>query len=64
MNNIDHMPATCSLTTAEFRDREAVLFAEFRSAVIETEELEDGYAFRLPGNGESIELGGKLIMAG
>ena len=63
MKDLDNIPTACSLTTAEFRDREATLLAQFRSAVIETEELQDGYAFSLPGDSESIELAGKLIMA-
>jgi hypothetical protein len=38
----DSEPIACSLTTAEFRDREATLLAQFKSAVIETEELQNG----------------------
>jgi hypothetical protein len=45
------------------RDREATLFAQFRSAVIETEELQEGYAFRLPSDGEWIGLIAELIVA-
>ena len=63
MKNLDNTPIACALTTAEFRDREAMLFAQFKSAVVETEELQDGYAFRLPGDGESISLSANLIMA-
>jgi hypothetical protein len=63
MKKLNDVPTACSLTTAEFRDREAILFAEFRSAVVEIEELQDGYAFSLRGDGESIALAGKLIMA-
>ena len=57
------MPIACSLTTAEFRDREAKLLAQFRSAVIETEELHEGYAFRLSGDGEWIGLIAELMVA-
>ena len=46
----DDIPIACCLTSAELRDREATLLAQFRSAVIETEELPDGYAFSVPGN--------------
>jgi hypothetical protein len=59
----DSGPIACSLTTAEFRDREATLLAQFKSAVIETEELQNGYAFRLPGDGERIRLVTELIVA-
>ena len=59
----DDMPLACCLTRAELREREATLLAQFRSAVIETEELPDGYAFRVPGNGESITIIAEMIMA-
>jgi hypothetical protein len=59
----DDMPIACCLTSAELREREATLLAKFRSAVIETEELQDGYAFRLPGNGEYFRLLAELLVA-
>jgi hypothetical protein len=59
----DNLPTACSLTTVELRDREATLLAQFRSAVIEIEELQQGYAFRLPGDGGSIGLIAELIVA-
>jgi hypothetical protein len=62
-DRLDNAPIACSLTTVEWRDREATLLAQFRSAVIETEELQEGYAFRLPGDGEWIALIAKLIVA-
>jgi hypothetical protein len=62
-DRLDNTPITCSLTTVEWRDREATLLAQFRSAVIETEELQEGYAFRLPGDGEWIRLTAELIVA-
>jgi hypothetical protein len=62
-DRFDNTPIACSLTTVEWRDREATLLAQFRSAVIETEELQEGYAFRLPGDGEWIGLIAELIVA-
>ncbi len=59
----DDMPIACCLTSAELREREATLLVQFRSAVIETEELQEGYAFRLPGDGEWIGLIAELIAA-
>jgi hypothetical protein len=59
----DDMPIACCLTSAELREREATLLAQFRSAVIETEELPDGYAFRVPGNSESITMIAEMIVA-
>lgn len=62
-NRCDNMPIACSLTTAELRDRETTLLAQFRSVVVETEELQEGYAFRLPGDGERVRLIAELIVA-
>ena len=56
-------PIACSLATVELRDREAKLLDEFRSAVVETEELPDGYAFRLAGDGKWMRLIAELIVA-
>ena len=63
MKHLDNTPIACSLTTAELRDREARVLAQFRSAVIETEELQNGYAFRLSGDGEWIGLIAELMVA-
>ena len=59
----DDRPIACSLTTKQLRDREAALLARFQSAVVEIEELQEGYAFRLPGDGTWIELIAELIVA-
>ena len=62
-DRFDNTPIACSLTTVERRDREATLLAQFRSAVIETEEVQEGCAFRLPCDGEWIGLMAELIVA-
>ena len=59
----DDIPVACCLTSGELREREATLLAQFRSAVIGTEELRDGYAFRVPGDGKWIGLIAELIVA-
>jgi hypothetical protein len=59
----DDMPIGCCLTSAELREREATLLAQFRSAVIETEELPDGYAFRVPGDRKWVAMIAKMIVA-
>ncbi len=59
----DDMPIACCLTSAELREREAMLLAHFRSAVIGIEELRDRYAFRLPGDGKWIAMIAKMIVA-
>jgi hypothetical protein len=63
MKNLDNLRVACSLTTAELREREATLLAQFRSALLKTEELLEGYAFLIPGDGERIRLVAELIVA-
>ena len=63
MNSLESSPIVCSLTNAELCQREAELLTRFKAAVIETEELQDGYAFHLPGYGKWIELVAELIVA-
>ena len=50
------IPIACRLSGPEFRQREATLLALFKSAVVATEELPDGYAFRVPGDKERWPL--------
>jgi hypothetical protein len=59
----DDMPIACCLTSAEQRERAATLLVQFRSAVIETEELPDGYAFRVPGDRKGVAIVTKMIVA-
>ena len=63
MKGHDQTPIACSLTTGELRNREATLLALFRSAVLEVEELQEGFAVRLPGDGKSIRLTAELMVA-
>ena len=62
-SNSNDTPIACCLTSAQLRERVATLLAQFRSAVIETEELRDGYAFRVPGNGTWIATIAEMIVA-
>ena len=57
------MPVVCCLKSAELRERAATLLAQFRSAVIGTEELRHRYAFRVPGDGKWIAMIAKMIVA-
>src|SRR5438093_12522526 len=57
------MPVACCLSDEELRKREATLLAEFKSALSAIEELEDGYAFRIPGDKKWIVLAAELIAA-
>lgn len=63
MKDADRNRIACSLTTAEFRDREAQLLAQFRAAIVEAKELPNGYSFCLPGDRKSITLVAELIVA-
>jgi hypothetical protein len=63
MRNLDHMPVACALGTAELGEREATLLAQFSSGVLETQELEDGYAFHLSGDANSVRLVAELMAA-
>src|SRR5262249_13007085 len=59
----DDSPVACSLSNAELRVRLATLRAQFKSRVIATEELADGYAFHLAGDKGSISAVAELIAA-
>src|ERR1700746_3640063 len=57
------MPIACRLSVPELRKREATLLSRFKSSVLSTEELPDGYAFGIPGNKEEMVLVCELILA-
>jgi hypothetical protein len=59
----DEIPVACCLSDEELRNREATLLAQFKAAVIESEELDHGYLFRVLGDKKSIALVTELIMA-
>jgi len=52
----DDIPVACCLTSAELREREATLLAQFRSAVIGTEELRDGMLSAFPAMASGLGL--------
>ena len=59
----DFVPVACSLTDAEFREREAQLLARFKAAAATTRELPDGFAFLAAGEKTWITLLTDLIAA-
>jgi len=61
--NVRSHPVACCLSDAELRKREATLLAQFKSALTATEELFDGYAFRIPGEKTWLALATDLIAA-
>ena len=56
-------PVACCLTDSEFRKREATLLAQFKRAVVATEELPDGYVFHVPGDKKSMGAAWEVIVA-
>ena len=59
----ENLSIACSLSDAELRSREASLLAQFRAKATDSEELDDGYAFCLPGDQSCRELVLKLMTA-
>lgn len=57
------IPVACCLTDEELRNREATLLAQFRLALIATEELADCYQFRIPGDKKWLVVAAELIAA-
>ena len=62
-HDCDDNAVACSLSKTELREREATLLAQFKSRVIATEELTDGYAFRVPADTVSMAAVEELIAA-
>jgi hypothetical protein len=48
-------PLTCKLTTVEMQGRKATVLASLRKQVLQKKELENGYAFKFPGNDKMID---------
>jgi hypothetical protein len=59
----DEIPIACCLSNEELRTREATLLAQFKSALVTTEELADGYLFRIPGDKKWLAAAAELIAA-
>lgn len=59
----DEIPVACCLSDEELRNREATFLAQFKAALIKSEELDDGYLFRVLGDRKSIALVAELIVA-
>lgn len=55
------VPIACTLSAEQSREREATLLAQLRAAVVEAQELPDGYAFRLGGDRKWIALVAELM---
>lgn len=55
------LPIACSLTDPEFQQRRADLLKTFQEALLETKELDDGYAYRFPSSANWIAELAQLI---
>ena len=55
------LPIACNLTDPEFQRRRADLLKTFQRALLETKELDDGYAYRFPSEGNWITELAQLI---
>lgn len=56
------LPIACNLTDLELQQRRAGLLQTFREALLETKELEDGYAYRFPSNANWITDLAQLVI--
>jgi hypothetical protein len=52
-----------SFGRAELRKRETTLLTQFKLIVIATEEIDEGYSFRIPRDKKSLELVVKVLIA-
>lgn len=59
----DEIPVACCLSNEELRTREATLLAQFKSALVTTEELADGYLFQIPADKKCLAAAAELIAA-
>lgn len=60
---INNLLIVCSLSSTDLRSREQELLGQFKEAVMATEEIPDGYVFRLPGDRKWIALSAELMAA-
>ena len=50
------------MSDEEMRNREATLLAQFKSALVTTEDVSDGYLFRIPADKKWISRAAELIV--
>jgi hypothetical protein len=55
------VPIACSLTDPEFQQRRAELLRTFQGALLETKEIDHGYAYRFPSSANWIAELAQLI---
>src|ERR1700686_671114 len=57
------IPVVCCFSDEKMGNPETTLLAQFKSALVTTEEVSDGYLFRIPGDKKWIALAAELIVA-
>lgn len=57
-----NIPIICSLNDEAFRERELVVLGKIKSAVLETSELPNGYAFRFAPDDDSFAMLNEFIV--
>lgn len=55
------LPIACNLTDSDFQERRAGVLKTVKGGVVETKELEDGYAYRFPSDVSWLVTLAKLI---
>jgi hypothetical protein len=55
------LPIACNLTDSGFQERRAGILKTVANGVVETKELEDGYAYRFPSDGSWLAALANLI---
>ena len=58
---LSDLPIACGLTDPEFQRRQTELLRIFQGALLETKELDDGYAYRFPSGANWIAELAQLI---
>ena len=57
-----NLPVACSLTESELQERRRSLLQLAKGSVVEIKEMEDGYSYRFPSDGDSIIELAKLVL--
>jgi hypothetical protein len=52
---MNDLPIACTLTSAELQARRSTVLEKVRRAVIEVRELEHGYAYSFPSDGQCLQ---------
>jgi hypothetical protein len=58
---MNDLPVACSLTSTELQERRQTILQKLRGAVVEVRELEEGYAYSFPAEGEWLPEIGSMI---